>query len=266
MEAKVATIEADIAGMKRAMMLQDSWIANLTARIAKCEEMAGISVHSRVQSNQWLPVAIPAPETLKPRTMSGDTRDSVESQPSRTSGGDSIKSEPQQYILEAQLSNASAYDSVNGQLAKKRKSTSRPCTYPGGCEKLAHGPDYKFCLRHGGGYRCQVPGCARSAYSTRYCSRHGGGPRCQYPSCNKGAISNSSYCRRHGGGPRCQHPNCNEGARIGYQYCLAHGGYNPCSFPSCPCPALHTSAYCRQHTSYQKKVELLPIGALANLT
>ena len=264
MDEKITTVHSEIVSMKKAMMLQDAWISNLTSRIGKCEEMAGISVHSR-HSTHWLPV-IASSETVKPRTMSGDTKDSAMSPGTSISASKSIKSETN-YNLEAQHSNASGQDSINGQLAKKRKATSRPCTFPGGCEKLAHGPDYKFCLRHGGGYRCQVPGCSRSAYSTRYCSRHGGGPRCQFPSCNKGAISNSSFCRRHGGGPRCQHPNCSEGARIGYQYCLSHGGYNPCSFPSCPCPALHTSAYCRQHSSYHKKGDELPfVAGLPNLT
>ena len=150
-------------------------------------------------------------------------------------------------------------------VGKRRKSNQKPCNFPD-CPKLAHGPDYKFCLRHGGGYRCQMPGCPRSAYSTKYCSKHGGGPRCQFQACIKGAISNSSFCRRHGGGPRCQHPNCTEGARAGFNYCLSHGGYNPCAFPSCPCPALHTSSYCRQHNSYQRKMANAQVMALSGLT
>ena len=150
-------------------------------------------------------------------------------------------------------------------VAKRRRSTQKACNFPD-CAKLAHGPDYKFCLRHGGGYRCQMPGCPRSAYSTKYCSKHGGGPRCQFQGCGKGAISNSSFCRRHGGGPRCQHPNCTEGARTGFNYCLSHGGYNPCAFPSCPCPSLHTSSYCRQHNSYQRKMANAQVMALSGLT
>jgi hypothetical protein len=132
-------------------------------------------------------------------------------------------------------------------------SSIKTCSYAE-CNKQAHGPEFRYCLKHGGGYRCQYVGCSRSAYSTKYCSKHGGGPRCQSPGCTKGAISNSTFCRRHGGGPRCQHPNCPEGARQGFQYCLAHGGYNPCVFPSCPLPSLHTSSYCRQHNSYQRKI------------
>jgi hypothetical protein len=138
--------------------------------------------------------------------------------------------------------------------AKKRKTTHKPCQFEG-CQKLAHGPLYNFCLRHGGGYRCLVPGCSKSAYSTKYCSRHGGGPRCQFPGgCGKGAISNSSFCRRHGGGRRCQFPNCTQGSRAGYDFCLAHGGYTPCAFAQCPCPALHGGEFCRQHNNLRQPV------------
>jgi hypothetical protein len=117
------------------------------------------------------------------------------------------------------------------------------------CAKLAHGPTYQFCLRHGGGYRCQHPGCTKSAYSTKYCSKHGGGPRCQFIDCNKGSISNSSFCRKHGGGPRCQHPNCMEGARANFKFCVTHGGFMPCQYPNCPIPSLTNQSYCRTHNT-----------------
>ena len=244
------------------MAMQDSWLFQLAERISRCEEMAGISSDSTSLPAVPMPVitSLETPQLIRPRSLSDHSISSTCTQ--------SVKSESGRSSRRPRSATSSIDDDSSATGGKKRKSTHRPCTYPGGCEKLAHGPDYKFCLRHGGGYRCQVDGCSRSAYSTRYCSRHGGGPRCQFPSCVKGAISNSSFCRRHGGGPRCQHPNCTEGARIGYAHCLSHGGYNPCAFPSCPCPSLHTSSYCRQHNSYNRKVDTtnLPTFGLPNLT
>ena len=271
-DQKVRQLEGDIASLKSAMQMQDLWLMQLGERIGRCEEMAGIN------PSAMLPIAsiasLETPVIARPRSLSDQSTSSTASKSmihsikmeTRTRSRSQSAALAQQSFSPS--SNAVDESSPTSSSAKKRKSTHRPCTYPGGCERLAHGPDYKYCLRHGGGYRCQVDGCSRSAYSTRYCSRHGGGPRCQFPSCGKGAISNSSFCRRHGGGPRCQHPNCNEGARIGYSYCLAHGGYNPCGFPSCPCPALHTSNFCRQHNSYHKKVDtnIFNQYALPNLT
>lgn len=135
---------------------------------------------------------------------------------------------------------------------RKRGEKRRLCTFEGCC-KMAHGPTYQFCLRHGGGYRCQFPNCTRSAYSTKYCSKHGGGPRCQWNGCIKGAISNSSFCRRHGGGHRCQFPNCANGARQGFDYCLEHGGFNPCGVAGCPNIALLHGEFCRQHNAELKR-------------
>ncbi|KAL0393626.1 UNVERIFIED_CONTAM: hypothetical protein Slati_4328800 [Sesamum latifolium] len=43
-----------------------------------------------------------------------------------------------------------------------------------------------FCVTHGGGKRCAVPKCTKSARGrTDFCVRHGGGKRCKFEGCGK---------------------------------------------------------------------------------
>ena len=239
MEDRLRQVKDAILVFRETLKIQDSLCSHLSSRLAGCEQAAGLSF--------TYPVLLTMPtgngsrgsfselySSEKMRTLSLTTLASSSSSAKRRASGAGTET--------AGLDDAS----------KKRKTTHKPCQFEG-CRKLAHGPVYNFCLRHGGGYRCLVPGCSKSAYSTKYCSRHGGGPRCQFPGgCGKGAISNSSFCRRHGGGKRCMFPNCTQGSRAGYDFCLAHGGYTPCSFAQCPCPALHGGEFCRQHNSIRQ--------------
>ena len=93
---------------------------------------------------------------------------------------------------------------------------------------------------HGGGKRCQEPGCTKSCArappatawrtvvagaveslgvpqgaegSTNYCKAHGGGMRCREPGCTMSARGSTNYCKAHGGGKRCQEPGCTKSAR-----------------------------------------------------
>ena len=280
-EKHLEKVADEVANLRVAFRFQDALIGNLSSRVENCESMAGIRLPTSPSHRGNSPrksvarsdtedesegfnlsasLASAMPSAgISTHLMSSVVGNLSSLQLPTISHSQALATSPQFFIPQAGSSQSGSPSS------KKRKSTHKGCNFPE-CDKLAHGPDYKYCLRHGGGYRCQMPGCPRSAYSTKYCSKHGGGPRCQLQGCNKGAISNSSFCRRHGGGPRCQHPNCTEGARTGFNYCLAHGGYNSCSFPSCPCPALHTSAYCRQHNSYQRKMANAQVMALSGLT
>jgi hypothetical protein len=253
LQNRLQALQIEIGNLQLAMNAKENLLKSLETRISVCEEMAGIGVNFSNNydfSNPYIDTYYGASIGARGRADSGDTKDTEGTlynnalgykYSEASIGDDSYQSSPNKRRRSV-LVNGGGF---------KRKSEPKHCTYEG-CQKMAHGPTYLFCLRHGGGYRCQEPGCTRSAYSTKYCSRHGGGPRCQWEGCGKGAISNSSFCRRHGGGNRCQHPNCPEGARQGFNFCLNHGGFNPCAYPNCPGIALLTSSYCRQHNAINK--------------
>ena len=229
--------------LREALALQDQLCSHISSRLSGCEQAAGLTFTYPV----FLSSKVPTRGSFAGDSEYADAKTRTFSSTTLASSGSYSSSLKRRISVPAEEGEGEDEHPTSG--GKKRKTTHKPCQSEG-CVRLAHGPLYNFCLRHGGGYRCLVPGCSKSAYSTKYCSRHGGGPRCQFPGgCGKGAISNSSFCRRHGGGRRCQFPNCTQGSRAGYDYCLAHGGYTPCSFAQCPCPALHGGQFCRQHNS-----------------
>ena len=94
-----------------------------------------------------------------------------------------------------------------------------------------------FCVKHGGGFRCSVEGCSRSAIGggsgERKCGQHGGGKRCEQQGCPKLAVAdnngNSKFCTAHGGGKRCRYPGCNNSAlkRTNRTLCLSHADALP---------------------------------------
>lgn len=80
-----------------------------------------------------------------------------------------------------------------------------------GCTKSARGRT-DYCVRHGGGKRCQAPGCGKSAQgSTDFCKAHGGGKRCAWGQPGSGFG-------REAGGP------CNSFARGKTGLCALHSG------------------------------------------
>lgn len=233
-------LEKELAILQTAVKQRNELWNWLDERIRVCEDMAGIGVDfSNTYSCGYASIST----GYRLRGDSGDTRDTESTLYNTT-------------LLSTGVGGREDDDLSPNKRRRcgpsKRKSEPKHCTFET-CHKMAHGPTYLFCLRHGGGYRCQEAGCTRSAYSTKYCSRHGGGPRCQWDGCIKGAISNSAFCRRHGGGSRCQHPNCPEGARQGFNFCLNHGGFNPCAYSNCPGIALLTASYCRQHNNSSRQ-------------
>lgn len=251
---RVDSLEKELVSLQSAVQKKEQLLLDLSERVSHCEHLAGIGVD--FSQPYSAPLGSESSEISasmrRARAESGDTKDTDSMLlPTRLLGYKTSLGSDASMDFDASGSGDSPTKRRRGLSSVNRKNQHKFCTFEG-CEKMAHGPTYLFCLRHGGGYRCQEPGCTRSAYSTKYCSRHGGGPRCQWEGCSKGAISNSSYCRRHGGGSRCQHPNCPEGARQGFNFCLNHGGFNPCAYPNCPGIALLTSSYCRQHNALFK--------------
>ncbi|DAZ99470.1 TPA: hypothetical protein N0F65_001655 [Lagenidium giganteum] len=69
--------------------------------------------------------------------------------------------------------------------------------------------------------RCSVDGCNKIAVSKHLCRGHGGGRRCEYPGCTKCAQSRSSFCWAHGGGKRCEAPGCMR-SRKTKRFCVDH--------------------------------------------
>ncbi|EEQ98807.1 hypothetical protein Pmar_PMAR026187, partial [Perkinsus marinus ATCC 50983] len=63
---------------------------------------------------------------------------------------------------------------------------------------------------------------------TPYCISHGGGRRCEVLECTKSAVGSSERCKAHGGGRRCTVDGCTTAARPGpLQLCQKHGGKEP---------------------------------------
>ena len=76
--------------------------------------------------------------------------------------------------------------------AFSRNHTTKVCEWPG-CNKFPQGPT-KYCISHGGGHRCQFPGCLKGARDKKWCTAHGGGKRCEVDGCIKAAVGSSSLC------------------------------------------------------------------------
>ena len=85
---------------------------------------------------------------------------------------------------------------------------------------LAH--FFHFPYSHGGGKRCKIDGCHKSAVGgSLYCTGHGGGKRCSVPGCDKSAQSSTKFCVKHGGGKKCQFEGCKKVARGKTLFCAA---------------------------------------------
>lgn len=79
-----------------------------------------------------------------------------------------------------------------------------------------------FCVKHGGGRRCEVQGCSRVIQGKgRKCKSHGGGTKCSVESCVKKSVGRG-FCYEHGGGKRCRVEGCNEPAIRSKLYCTQH--------------------------------------------
>ncbi len=95
--------------------------------------------------------------------------------------------------------------------------TIRCSIYPAYPLKLS-----KFSNSHGGGKRCKMDGCHKSAVGgSLYCTGHGGGKRCSVPGCDKSAQSSTNFCVKHGGGKKCQYDGCMKVARGKTLFCAA---------------------------------------------
>jgi len=73
-----------------------------------------------------------------------------------------------------------------------KNHSNKVCEWPG-CNKFPQGPT-KYCISHGGGHRCQYPGCIKGARDKKWCTAHGGGKRCEVEGCIKAAVGSSSLC------------------------------------------------------------------------
>jgi len=101
---------------------------------------------------------------------------------------------------------------------------------------------------HGGGKRCEEPGCGKGAIgSTSRCIAHGGGKRCEELGCDKSAQGLMSRCIRHGGGKRCEKPGCGKSALGSTSKCVTHGGGKRCEKPGCGKSAQGSTGRCHKH-------------------
>jgi hypothetical protein len=118
------------------------------------------------------------------------------------------------------------------------------------CSRSAVTGGTPHCKAHGGGKRCQHAGCTKSALAggrQALCSSHGGGKRCQHTGCPKGVQGGTPFCHAHGGGRRCQEGGCNKKAATGTSNCLMHGGGRRCQNEGCTKRAATGSLACMTH-------------------
>ncbi|TVU29567.1 hypothetical protein EJB05_21139, partial [Eragrostis curvula] len=120
------------------------------------------------------------------------------------------------------------------------------CQKPG-CHKGAESRT-AYCKAHGGGHRCQQLGCTKSAEGkTDHCIAHGGGRRCGHAGCPKAARGKSGRCIKHGGGKRCSVDGCIRSAEGRVGLCISHGGGRRCQYPDCRKGAQGSTLYCKAH-------------------
>ena len=120
------------------------------------------------------------------------------------------------------------------------------CNEPG-CEKRSQGASGQ-CKAHGGGPRCNEPGCKKSSQgASGKCIAHGGGRRCDEPGCEKSSQGASGKCIAHGGGRRCDEPGCNKSSQGASGKCIAHGGGRRCDEPGCETMIKGASGKCTVH-------------------
>ena len=101
-----------------------------------------------------------------------------------------------------------------------------PSRQDANCTKAGVWPAMR-CIAHGGGRRCDEPGCDKIALGYKgtasKCFGHGE-VTCIEPGCAKAARGPSGRCISHGGGKRCTEPGCDKGAEGSTGKCYAHGG------------------------------------------
>jgi hypothetical protein len=105
------------------------------------------------------------------------------------------------------------------------KHLNKACNYPE-CTKTRLGPF--FCIRHGGGKRCEYEGCTKGASGSigggaKFCITHGGGRRCKVENCRSTAKKNG-VCSSHGGRYECLVTGCRRSAHGPSKLCTLHGG------------------------------------------
>jgi len=105
------------------------------------------------------------------------------------------------------------------------KHLNKACSYPD-CGKTRLGP--LFCIRHGGGKRCEFEGCIKGASGSigggaRFCITHGGGRRCKVDNCKSTAKKNG-LCSTHGGRYECLVSGCRRSSHGPSKLCTLHGG------------------------------------------
>jgi hypothetical protein len=137
-----------------------------------------------------------------------------------------------------------------------RRRQQRMCQNPfPKCTRYAQG-NTKLCIAHGGGRRCEAPGCTRSVQGARsqHCISHGGGKRCEIPGCSRSARGRSNRCVHHGGGARCLASGCSKSAQRPSDYCISHGGGRRCMVPDCANNTRSQHPHlCLPHYSHQQQ-------------
>ncbi|CAK4083155.1 unnamed protein product [Aphanomyces euteiches] len=109
-------------------------------------------------------------------------------------------------------------------------------------------------VRHGGGPRCQHPGCSKGAKYHGLCWTHGGSQGCHVDGCSN-RIKARGLCWAHGGGKRCRTPDCPKTAlRSGH--CWAQGGGKRCVIDGCKRPGYERlNNLCQQHHAKSNQVD-----------
>lgn len=104
-----------------------------------------------------------------------------------------------------------------------RESYERSSTHSASCQSIQK--------------RCRFPHCLKISVSRGLCRGHGGGRRCHVVNCTKSAQSRSTFCWTHGGGKRCEVEGCMR-SRKSKRFCVAHLHHeNVAVVPTTPLPS-----------------------------
>lgn len=211
-------------------------LANLVSNQYQSNKIDDTAISGRNRSS-----SVPSKSSIKSSKTSNAKITKRRSETITSKGSNKIKGRARS----ASTSSTLTFDSTS-------TSNGKRCKYEG-CIKHSQG-NTPFCIAHGGGRRCTVPGCTRGARDQFFCCAHGGGKRCVVEGCTKSAVGPTNKCCVHGGGRRCQFVDsesgkpCDKSAQSSTNYCVRHGGGRKCQISLCDKVARGRIRLCSYHT------------------
>ena len=209
---------------------------------------------ANLASDKFQKTAVPS-NTINSRSRSSSAPSKSASLKSSKSNNAKITKRPETILPKGSTKIKGRARSISTSSTFTTDSTStingKRCKFEG-CIKHSQG-NTPFCIAHGGGRRCTVPGCTRGARDQLFCCAHGGGKRCIISGCTKSAVGPTNRCCVHGGGRRCKFIDpetdkpCDKSAQSSTDFCVRHGGGRKCQIHLCEKVARGRLRLCSYH-------------------